>query len=87
MNLVEKAVLQGGKLAPLVIPNAIGAMNPSVFIDDDGDILVNVRVVNYTLYQKTINAFLHGGGHSPIYTRRKTNALLLKIMYADLIAN
>ncbi len=25
-------------------------MNPSVFIDDDGDILVNVRCVNYTLY-------------------------------------
>lgn len=55
MNLVEKAVLQGGKLAPLVIPNAIGAMNPSVFIDDDGDILVNVRVVNYTLYHSENN--------------------------------
>ena len=25
-------------------------MNPSIFIDDDGDILVNVRCVNYTLY-------------------------------------
>lgn len=50
MNLVEKAVKNGGKLAPLVIPDAIGAMNPSVFIDDDGDILVNIRVVNYTLY-------------------------------------
>lgn len=25
-------------------------MNPSVFIDDDGDILVNLRHVNYTLY-------------------------------------
>jgi hypothetical protein len=25
-------------------------MNPSVFIDNDGDILVNVRVVNYILY-------------------------------------
>ena len=55
MNLVEKAVLQGGKLAPLVIPNAIGAMNPSVFIDNDGDILVNVRVVNYTLYHAENN--------------------------------
>ena len=35
MNLVEKAVSQGGKLAPLVIPETVGAMNPSVFIDDD----------------------------------------------------
>ena len=25
-------------------------MNPSIFIDNDGDILVNVRVVNYILY-------------------------------------
>ena len=50
MNLVEKAVAHGGKLAPIAIPNTFGGMNPSVFIDPDGDILVNVRVVNYILY-------------------------------------
>jgi hypothetical protein len=50
MNLVQKAVGQGGKLAPIAIPHTFGGMNPSVFIDDDGDILVNVRVVNYILY-------------------------------------
>lgn len=54
MNLVEKAVSHGGKLAPLVIPvgltSGTGLMNPSVFVDDDGDILVNLRHVNYTLY-------------------------------------
>ena len=50
MNLVQKAVGQGGKLAPLAIPETFGGMNPSVFIDPDGDILVNVRVVNYILY-------------------------------------
>ena len=50
MNLVQRAVSQGGKLAPLVIPTTIGAMNPSIFIDDSGDILVNIRVVNYMLY-------------------------------------
>jgi len=50
MNLVQKAVGQGGKLAPLAIPRTFGGMNPSVFIDPDGDILVNVRVVNYILY-------------------------------------
>lgn len=50
MNLVEKAVSQGGKLAPLVISETVGAMNPSIFIDKDGDILVNLRCVNYTLY-------------------------------------
>ena len=54
MNLVEKAVSNGGKLAPIVIPNGLtsgtGLMNPSIFIDSDGDILVNLRHVNYTLY-------------------------------------
>ena len=54
MNLVEKAVQHGGKLAPLVIPHGLtsgtGLMNPSIFIDDKGNILVNLRHVNYTLY-------------------------------------
>ena len=54
MNLVQRSVSNGGKLAPIVIPNDLtsgtGLMNPSIFIDDDGDILVNLRHVNYTLY-------------------------------------
>jgi hypothetical protein len=54
MNLVQKSVSQGGKLAPLILPHdltsGMGLMNPSIFIDDDGDILVNIRHVNYTLY-------------------------------------
>jgi hypothetical protein len=50
MNLVQKAVEHGGKLAPIAISGTFGGMNPSVFIDSDGDILVNVRVVNYILY-------------------------------------
>ena len=59
MNLVEKAVQHGGKLVPLVISdgltNGTGLMNPSIFIDDDGDILVNLRHVNYTLYHAENN--------------------------------
>ena len=54
MNLVHKSVSQGGKLAPLILPYdltfGMGLMNPSIFIDNDGDILVNIRHVNYTLY-------------------------------------
>ena len=53
MNLVEKAVSNGGKLAPLVIPNGLtsgtGLMNPSIYVDHDNDIIVNLRHVNYTL--------------------------------------
>ena len=52
-NLVQKSVEHGGKLAPIIISNGLsagtGLMNPSVFIDNDGDILVNLRHVNYTL--------------------------------------
>lgn len=53
MNLVQRAVSKGGKLAPLIIQDnyaVFGAMNPSIFVDDDGDLLVNLRIVNYTLY-------------------------------------
>jgi hypothetical protein len=52
MNLVQRAVSQGGKLSPLVIPEGAssGLMNPSIFIDSDGDLLVNLRHINYTLY-------------------------------------
>ena len=53
MNLVEKAVSNGGKLAPLVIPvgltSGTGLMNPSIYIDQDNEIIVNLRHVNYTL--------------------------------------
>jgi len=49
--MVQRAVAHGGKLAPIVFPHDLVAlMNPSVFIDSDGDILVNVRATNYTLY-------------------------------------
>lgn len=54
MNLVQRAMQHGGNISPLILPNAFnsgtGLMNPSIFIDDDGDILVNLRNVNYTLY-------------------------------------
>jgi len=54
MNLVQKAVQAGGQLKPLVIPAAItggtGLMNPSVFVDDDGELLCILRHINYTLY-------------------------------------
>ena len=54
MNLVQEAVERGGKLSPIIISglltNGTGLMNPSIFIDADGDILCILRHVNYTLY-------------------------------------
>lgn len=59
MNLVQKSVQQGGKLRPLIIPatvtNGTGLMNPSIFIDDDGDLLCILRHINYTLYHSENN--------------------------------
>ena len=53
MNLVQRAVSSGGRLVPLIIPDeyaVFGAMNPSIFKDKDGDFLVNLRIVNYSLF-------------------------------------
>jgi hypothetical protein len=59
MNFVKRSVSNGGKLAPLIISkgltNGTGLMNPSIFVDDDGDIMVNLRHVNYTLYHSEYN--------------------------------
>lgn len=53
-NLVKTALDLGGKLVPLILSEGLtsgtGLMNPSVFVDDDGSVLVNLRHVNYTLY-------------------------------------
>lgn len=57
MNLIERSASKGGRLVPLLLPegNSSALMNPSIFIDDDGDILVNIRHVNYTLYNAENN--------------------------------
>lgn len=53
-TFVQETLAFGGEISPLIIANeasnSTGLMNPSVFIDKDGDILVNLRHVNYTLY-------------------------------------
>lgn len=59
MNLVQQSVQQGGKLRPLIIPAAVtggtGLMNPSPFVDDDGELLLILRHINYTLYHSENN--------------------------------
>ena len=53
-NLVAEVIKQGGRLVPLILPNleskGLGVMNPSIGIDGDGDLLVNLRLVNYAFY-------------------------------------
>jgi hypothetical protein len=85
MNLVQRAVQNGGKLAPLVIPHGLtsgtGLMNPSIFIDDDGEILVNLRHVNYTLYHAE-NEQLFPSRHGPLsYLHPEKDRRLVTVNY------
>lgn len=66
MNFVKKVLLNGGKIKPLIIPSedsqGTGLLNPSVFIDDNGDILLNLRQIQYTLYHAELNKYEHQWG-------------------------
>jgi len=65
-NLAKLALDNGGAIIPLIIPAALtegtGLMNPSMFIDDDGKIKVNLRHVNYTFYHSEAKLFQHQWG-------------------------
>lgn len=66
MNFVKKVLNNGGTIKPLLIPsentNGTGLLNPSVFIDEYGNILVNVRHIQYTLYHAELNKYEHQWG-------------------------
>jgi predicted GH43/DUF377 family glycosyl hydrolase len=52
-NFSKSVLEQGGNIIPLLIPssetNGTGLFNPSVF-NDDGNLIVNIRHCQYTLY-------------------------------------
>lgn len=53
-NLAKLVLENKGEVIPSIIPseetNGTGLCNSSIFIDDNGDILLNIRHVQYTLY-------------------------------------
>lgn len=65
-NFVKLALDHGGSIKPLIIPSELtggtGLMNPSLFIDDDNVIKVNLRHVNYTFYHSEAKLFQHQWG-------------------------
>lgn len=65
-GLVNYALKNGGSIHPLLVDpketDGNGLMNPSVFIDDDGKILVNIRHINYTLYHSEGKDYPHQWG-------------------------
>lgn len=52
-NICKKVLSKGGTIVPLLIPSVntrgTGLMNPSIIVDN-GEIVVNIRHVNYVLY-------------------------------------
>lgn len=65
-NLAKLAIENGGYIKPLIIPSDLtggtGLMNPSIFIDEDNIIKVNLRHVNYTFYHSEAKLFQHQWG-------------------------
>ena len=58
-NLSKIVINKGGSITPLIIPSELtdgtGLCNVSIFIDDNGDVLANIRHVHYTLYHSEFN--------------------------------
>lgn len=54
ISLVNEVTRAGGRLIPLILPRELsggtGVMNPSIGLDPEGDLLVNLRSVNYAFY-------------------------------------
>ncbi len=58
-NISQIAIHNGGSLTPLIIPSDLtggtGLCNVSVYLDENGDLLANIRHVHYTLYHSEFN--------------------------------
>jgi len=65
MTFVKSALENGGVLKPLIIPseltNGTGLCNPSVFTEN-GNILINLRHIQYTLYHSELCNYEHQYG-------------------------
>jgi hypothetical protein len=64
-NFVKYVTDRGGIIKPLLVDpsltNGLGLMNPSVY-NDNGRIIVNIRSVNYTLYNCDTQEYEHAWG-------------------------
>lgn len=61
-GLVKTALMGGGKIKPLCIPlnysESVALMNPSI-INENGNLLVNLRATNYTLWHSETSRYPH----------------------------
>jgi len=65
-SLSKRALENGGDIYPLILPaeltSGTGLMNPSIFIDESGKVMVNIRHVNYTFYHSEEKLYQHQYG-------------------------
>ena len=65
-NFVKHCLDNGGIIKPLIIPshltNGTGLFNPTIFVDDDGKIIANIRHCQYTLYHSEKRVYEHQWG-------------------------
>ena len=65
-SLAKRALENGGNIYPLILPaeltSGTGLMNPSIFIDESGKVIVNIRHVNYTFYHSEEKLYQHQYG-------------------------
>jgi hypothetical protein len=66
MGFVKKVLENGGFIKPLIVNSDLtkgtGLLNPSIFIDQFENILVNIRHIQYTLYHAELNKYEHQWG-------------------------
>lgn len=65
LQLSKKILDLNGSIHPLILPasitNGLGIMNPSIF-NNNGKLMLNIRVVNYTFYHSEKKLFYHPFG-------------------------
>lgn len=63
MSLAELTLNHGGAIKQLILPSnetgGMGVTNPSVFVDNNDKIYVNIRALNYILYHSESQSFYH----------------------------
>ena len=64
-NLAKLCLNNGGSISPSIIPGDLiegtGLCNSSIFIDENGDILLNLRHVHYSLYHSEFEQKYYSG--------------------------
>ena len=65
-NFVPKVLSNGGFIRPLIVPsnmtNGTGLFNPSIYVDHDGQLILNLRHCQYTFYHSEKKIFEHQFG-------------------------